>query len=234
MGDKETFVVQPGGGSTIKDMKPILAKITKYTSDSDEIQKLYKVMFNRRAKKAVVKKHIKEFSGATWGMGKDDRKEKIEAICAKWNLEFVKKMLDILKVDRTKAGGDVTKGALVTRLIEWLEKPEYVKPEKKPKEKKEKKKPVAKKAKKPAAAKKPKEKKEKKPAGEAKTAGKKRKAEDGEKAEKPAKEKKEKKPAAKKKKTETKKPAASKKKAAAAKEDKKEEAAEASAAAGDE
>merc|ERR1712232_49856 len=221
MGDKETFVVQPGGGSTIKDMKPILAEITKYTSDSDEIQKLYKLMFNRRAKKTVVKKHIKEFSGATWGMGKDDRKEKIEAICAKWNLEFVKKMLDILKVDRTKAGGDVTKGALVTRLIEWLEKPEYVKPEKKPKEKKEKK-PVAKKAKKPAAAKKPKEKKEKKPAGEAKTAGKKRKAEDGEKAEKPAKEKKEKKPAA------------SKKKAAAAKEDKKEEAAEASASAGEE
>jgi len=121
--EKEDFKVEIGKGTEIKSMPIVVENLQRFSGASDELQKLYRVMFNKRGKKLEIKKHILEFSGITWGSDDEEkREERIEEMFGKWKIDTIKKAMDILGVDRSKL---TTKSDLVEKFIPWLLKPEY-------------------------------------------------------------------------------------------------------------
>jgi hypothetical protein len=145
------FQVPEGKGEKLGTLAFVEESFDKLTRHSEELKKLYHLVFGKVGKLKELKAHLREFSGIVYkGSTEEERdvdKNKVLARGAKWSLPLIKNVIDVLGVDRSAASfedGKASKDALFNRLIGWLECPEASK--KKTKAEKAKKKPAAKKA----------------------------------------------------------------------------------------
>lgn len=121
--ERGSFEVEKGKGDTVGDFPDIGVVLRKYTAASAEIQKIYRLMFLRTGKATERKAHIKKFSGITWSTNKDEILQKCQDMSSKWNTDLIKRIMDMLGIDRSSTTGGVSKSELVDRLAEWMIEP---------------------------------------------------------------------------------------------------------------
>ncbi|GBG31459.1 Protein DEK [Hondaea fermentalgiana] len=175
---EEVFEVPTGSGTAVSEMKKVKDNLSKFSGNSEEIKALHSAMYGRRGKKNDAKKNVLAFSGLVYpeGVSKEEARDRVFQNIGKWQIDFLRQMIDVFGVDRTSK---TKKEDLLDTFIDWLEKPTYNEDmkgagakakkakAKSPAKKATKRKSPAKAAKSPASAKKRKTTTDKKPAKKA-------------------------------------------------------------------
>ncbi|XP_060553001.1 protein DEK-like isoform X2 [Ruditapes philippinarum] len=109
--------IKEGKGRSLGDIPFIEHKLGRMKSE--DCKPLHRILYRRLCTNLETKKNIRQFSGFPFSKDDKEYEKRMEMLKSKkFSLTIVKKMMEILDIPRTG-----TKNELITRLMEWLEKP---------------------------------------------------------------------------------------------------------------
>lgn len=113
----EGLVIKGGKGRSLGDIPFIEFKLSR--TKAEDTKPLHRLLFRRTGSVHEVKKNIRQFSGFPFSSDDPEYEKRLQLLKGKgFTTAMIKKILDIL--DIPKQGN---KDDLITRLMEWLEKP---------------------------------------------------------------------------------------------------------------
>lgn len=110
--------IKEGKGRSLGDIPFIEFKVSR--TKAEDLKPLHRVLFRRTGQNTEVKKNIRQFSGFPFSTSDKEYEKRVEMLKSKtFTIAMVKQIMTILDIPRSG-----TKDELVTRLLEWLQKPE--------------------------------------------------------------------------------------------------------------
>ncbi|KAL4235614.1 hypothetical protein ACF0H5_004010 [Mactra antiquata] len=114
----EGLEIKEGKGRSLGDIPYIEHMLSK--TKAEDAKPLHKLLYRRQGANHDVKKNIRQFSGFPFAKDDAEYEKRLNLLKGKaYTLPMIKTMLDILDIPKTGV-----KDELITRLMEWLEKPE--------------------------------------------------------------------------------------------------------------
>ncbi|XP_024394557.1 DEK domain-containing chromatin-associated protein 2 isoform X1 [Physcomitrium patens] len=112
--------IKQGDGTPLKDIPNVVYKLSKRFKHDETLSQLHSILFNKRGKAAVLKRHILQFSGYVWSENKEKERAKIQEKLERYTKDSLVQFVDVLDIHVSKT---LKKEDLVAKVLEFLEKP---------------------------------------------------------------------------------------------------------------
>ncbi|CAK9873229.1 unnamed protein product [Sphagnum jensenii] len=114
------FQIKQGEGTPFKDIPNVAYKLSKISKNDEILSMLHSLLFHKRAKAAVLKQHILQFSGYVWTENQEKERSRVKEKLERYTKEGLVLLIDVLDLHLPRTG---KKEELVGKVLEFLEKP---------------------------------------------------------------------------------------------------------------